>query len=226
MTTLVHPSENLSYIREGQPSAAGGMKERLQEMMPLLESIFGLADPLLWPHSLRVGKMARETAEVLGLRGQGLEQAEIAGYLHDAGRAVHDKRADASPVEGIIRPTDNGAHALRAAKIVSSLPWLSPVMPAVLFHHECWDGSGVPAGLRGESIPLGARIIAVVDAFDRMVGGSEPGAEQPINHALNTIRNERGHLYDSDVVNAFIDACSLSLTSKHLRGRPHFDLRY
>jgi len=160
------------------------------------------------------------------MRGGDLDQLEVAGYLHDIGRIIGGEAAPARPAGHPPRPTDNGAHCLRAAKIVSSLPWLTPIMPMVLFHHEYWDGSGVPAGLRGESIPLAARIIAVVDAFDRMIGSSAPGAEQPINKALETLRTERGRLYDPEVVNAFIDACSLSLTRKHLWGRPHLDLQY
>ncbi len=226
MTTQVRPYESPSPVSGGITTQPGHLRERLHEVMPLLESMFGLADSRLWAHSLRVGKMARETAEILGSRGCSLEEIEIAGYLHDVGRVVHDETPVHQTIEYPLRPQDNGAHSLRAAKIVSSLPWLTPMMPAVLFHHEHWDGSGVPAGLRGESIPLAARIIAVVDAFDRMVGGSVPGEEQPINQALETIRKERGRLFDADIVNAFIDACGLSLTRKHLWGRPHLDLTY
>ncbi len=226
MTTQVRPYERPSPVSEGPPIQSGHLRERLHDVMPLLESMFGLADSRLWSHSLRVGKMARETAEILGIRDCSLEEIETAGYLHDVGRVVHDDVAAQQAIEQPLRVTDNGAHCLRGAKIVSSLPWLTPMMPAVLFHHEHWDGSGVPAGLRGESIPLAARIIAVVDSFDRMVGGSAPGEEQPISQALETVRKERGRLFDADVVNAFIDACGLSLTRKHLRGRPHLDLTF
>ena len=225
MTTRISPKPYLSFVDEAPVIRAGSLRERLQDVMPLLESFFGLADPSLWAHCMRVGKMARETGELLGMKAATLDEIEVAGYLHDIGRVVHSDLQLHQPLE-VKGPldTDNAAHCLRSTKIVSSLPWLSPLMPTVLFHHERWDGSGAPAGLRGEAIPLPARIVAVVDTFDRMVGGSAPGTEQPINLALETIRNGRDRLYDPDVVNAFIDACGLSLTRKHLWGRPHLDL--
>jgi len=95
-------------------------------------------------------------------------------------------------------------HVAIGAEILSGIEFPFPVVPIVKCHHENWDGTGYPAGLRGEEIPLAARILTVVDCFDAVT------SERPYRRALSTVeafailRARRGTMYDPRVVDAFI----------------------
>ena len=94
---------------------------------------------------------------------------------------------------------------LESLKILDPLEFLKPAMPIIIYHHEKYDGTGYPEGLRGEEIPIGARIMAVADAFEAMVS-SRPYKDSriTISQALKEIKNNKGTQFDPDVVDAFI----------------------
>lgn len=89
-------------------------------------------------------------------------------------------------------------------RLIENIPFLKGAVPVVYCHHEHWDGSGYPQGLRGEEIPLGARIFAVVDAFDAMT------SDRPYSNAISfatartEIRRSAGTHFDPSVVDAFL----------------------
>jgi len=93
---------------------------------------------------------------------------------------------------------------LESLKILEPLEFLKPVMPIITYHHERYDGTGYPKGLKGDQIPIGARIMAVADAFEAMIS-SRPykGAKISISQALKEIKHNKGSQFDPDVVNAF-----------------------
>ena len=98
------------------------------------------------------------------------------------------------------------AHPRLGATIVASVPGLAECAPAILHHHEHYDGSGYPEGLAGESIPLEARILAVADAFANMISerGRQPGL--PWEEALEELKRHAGTRFDPTLVEAFVDA--------------------
>lgn len=164
-------------------------------------------------HLRRVSEYAVAVGEKLGLRGRDLETLHYASLLHDVGKlgvpeSVLGKEGplDAKETEMMRRHPEIGARMLERLEI------LSGAAPLVLHHQERFDGNlggqhpGYPRGLAGNAIPLGARIIAVVDAFDAMTTTRPYRPALPPEEAANVIRREKGHQFDPRVVDAFLDS--------------------
>jgi putative nucleotidyltransferase with HDIG domain len=111
-------------------------------------------------HAERVARVSGRLALAVGLTADEADTVALAGWLHDIGRLV------AHPGAGGI----GRRHPVIGAQLVAPFDVLSVVAPMIRHHHERLDGSGHPDGLRGDAIPVGARIIAVADAYDRLVG--------------------------------------------------------
>jgi two-component system cell cycle response regulator len=155
-------------------------------------------------HAERVAVMSVATAHEMGLRGEDLRVLRCAAALHDVGKVAID-RTLLTKRSGLTQSEieELRLHAALAVRVVSSLAWLQPALPLIRHHHERWDGSGYPDGLSGESIPLGARIAAVAEAFDMMTFGA--GFRDPVgpDAALEELRRCAGSQFDKAVVNAF-----------------------
>jgi HD-GYP domain-containing protein (c-di-GMP phosphodiesterase class II) len=95
-------------------------------------------------------------------------------------------------------------HAAVGADIISSINFPYPVEPIVRYHHENWDGTGYPTGLVGTAIPIGARILAVVDCFDALTSDRPYRGRMSDAEALKIIVDRRGKMYDPLVVDAFL----------------------
>src|SRR5439155_13407524 len=96
-------------------------------------------------------------------------------------------------------------HPEVGAEIISGVPFPYPVAPLILSHHERWDGKGYPSGLKGEEIPLGARILSVVDYFDALMSDRPYHKAMSVEAAANLLRQEGGKALDPRVVDTFID---------------------
>ena len=94
-------------------------------------------------------------------------------------------------------------HPFIGTKILHSVRLLEPVMPLVYHHHERFDGTGYPDGLRGEEIPLGARIISVADAFESMTSDRPYRKAMPVEEAMAELRYNAGRQFDPRVVEVF-----------------------
>jgi HD-GYP domain-containing protein (c-di-GMP phosphodiesterase class II) len=97
-------------------------------------------------------------------------------------------------------------HADIGADLLSSITFPYPVVPIVRHHHEQWDGNGYPSGISGSDIPLGARILAVVDCFDALTSDRPYRGRIRTEEAFTTLRERRGTMYDPLVVDRFIEA--------------------
>jgi putative nucleotidyltransferase with HDIG domain len=163
-------------------------------------------------HMQRVAIHSVRIATALGLEGEELEAVRLAALLHDVGKiGVPDRILfDSAPIAledvAVMR-----SHSELGARIAANAAILSHTAPMIRAHHERWDGrtegpyAGYPDGLEGEEIPLGARIIAVADAFDTMTTNrpyrKAPGREW----ALSCLLEERGRQFDPTVVDAFVE---------------------
>ncbi len=130
-------------------------------------------------------------------------------FLHDIGKIGIPERILSKPGpltddEWAIMRT----HPLLGAQILSPVRFLHPALPIVEAHHEKWDGSGYPRGLRGEAIPLGARIFALVDAFDAMTSDRPYRRSLTFEKALEQISKAAGTQFDPEVVRCFVDLCA------------------
>jgi len=135
---------------------------------------------------------------------EGIKSLEYASLLHDIGIIdvpfeVLSKREQLSPEEfKLIR-----SHTAHSVALIKPVGFLKPVLPLILYHHEKYDGTGYPARLKKEQIPLGARIIAVVDAYEAMVQGRPYRAALGIPQAIAELRANSGTQFDPRVVEAF-----------------------
>jgi HD-GYP domain-containing protein (c-di-GMP phosphodiesterase class II) len=163
-------------------------------------------------HLRRVSEYAVAAGEKLGLRGRELETLHYASLLHDVGKlgvpeSVLGKEGPLDPVETDLMRR----HPEIGARMLERLELLRGAAPLVLHHQERFDGEldgqhpGYPRGLAGEEIPLGARIIAVVDAYDAMTTTRPYREAVPQDEAAAVLRHERGRQFDPRVVDAFLD---------------------
>jgi putative two-component system response regulator len=156
-------------------------------------------------HLHRVADHAVELARRLGMGEREIESVRLGGLLHDIGKiAVPDrvlhKTAPLDRTEfGIVR-----RHPTVGAEIVRPLRPFDGPESAVLHHHEHFDGSGYPYGLKGDRIPLAARIVAVADAFDAMTTDRPYRAARPHAEALQRLEDGRAKQWDPSVVDAFM----------------------
>jgi putative nucleotidyltransferase with HDIG domain len=176
--------------------------------LALLSSTIESRDPFARGHASRVEVLAHVLARRLGLDRQVLMRLRLGALLHDIGKlavpeAVLVKPGALNDVERaqIRRHPGAGAWMLRAIGVASE------ALPGVLFHHERWDGRGYPAGLAGESIPLEARILAVVDSFDAITSVRPYRRARPAADALEELDRCAGSQFDPAIVDAFIAVC-------------------
>jgi diguanylate cyclase (GGDEF)-like protein len=162
--------------------------------------------PDLDAHLGGVASLAREVARALSVSAEGIDEVTRAAELHDIGKmavpdAILDKPAGLDEAERtMIRQ-----HTIIGERILSVAPALRTVGTLVRHSHERWDGHGYPDGLAGEEIPLGARIIAVCDAFDAMTTDRPYQSAVPLEEALAELRNCAGGQFDPTVVDVFCE---------------------
>jgi response regulator RpfG family c-di-GMP phosphodiesterase len=159
-------------------------------------------------HSSRVSRYAVKTAAPLGFTDDALEHIRLGGELHDIGKIGTREAILNKP-----GPLDSDEfqhvkeHSALGEKILAPFLGQSPsVLRVVRSHHERLDGSGFPDGLKGDRIPLEARIVAVVDAFDAMTTNRAYRALRSASEAIQELRRCAGIQFDADVVEAFIRA--------------------
>ena len=161
--------------------------------------------PELDEHSNHVAKLTVRVARQLGMSGEERDEVARAAQLHDVGKvgmpdAVLGKPGGLSRSEWALVRT----HTIDGERILGGAPALRSVARLVRASHECWDGSGYPDGLRGEEIPLGARIISVCDAYSAMTFERAYRRATPHEVACRELRRCAGEQFDPAVVEAFL----------------------
>ena len=156
-------------------------------------------------HSRRVAQLAQEIAAAMGLPRSEAQALYRGGLLHDIGKigipdAVLHKPGPLSEHEWQVMRT----HPRLGHQVLERVAFLRPAIPVVLHHHERYDGGGYPEGLKGEEIPLIARVFAVADAFDAMTSDRPYRPALPVHEALQEIVRHCGTQFDPDVVAALL----------------------
>lgn len=163
-------------------------------------------DQITHGHIRRVQIYAVGLARHVGVADHTLLKAvEAAALLHDMGKLAVPEHILNKP--GKLTPAEfekMKLHAGVGADILSAIEFPYPVVPIVRHHHENWDGSGYPTGLRGTAIPIGARILSVVDCFDALTSDRPYRPRLSDEDALDILRERRGTMYDPLVVDTFI----------------------
>ena len=164
----------------------------------------GAREPQLLIHTEAVAELARALATVLGLEAETRDVVARAAELHDVGKvAIPDAILAKSGPLNADEQAFMRRHTVIGEAIVGAAPALRPVAAIVRASHERWDGGGYPDGLAGEAIPLGARIVAVCDAFSAMVQDRPYGEVLGERDALAELRRCAGSQFDPEVVAAF-----------------------
>jgi putative nucleotidyltransferase with HDIG domain len=163
-------------------------------------------DQITHGHIRRVQTYAVGLARRVGVSEPALLQAiEAAALLHDMGKLavpeyILNKPGKLSHAEF----EKMKRHAPVGADLLSAIHFPYPVVPIVRHHHENWDGTGYPAGLQGIDIPIGARVLAVVDCFDALTSDRPYRPKLPDNEAIRILLERRGSMYDPLIVDTFI----------------------
>jgi diguanylate cyclase (GGDEF)-like protein/putative nucleotidyltransferase with HDIG domain len=152
-------------------------------------------------HLQRVRTYAVEIAKEIGLSSDEIEALRAAALLHDIGKLAVPEHIINKP--GRLTPEEfekMKVHPLVGAEILDRVAFPYPVAPIVRSHHERWDGSGYPAGLAGEEIPIGARILAVVDCLDALASDRQYRPAMPLDRAMDRVTERAGTWFDPKVV--------------------------
>src|SRR5271165_3695570 len=183
-------------------------------------------------HLQRVRTYAVEIAREIGLSPDEIEALRAAALLHDIGKLAVPEHIINKP--GRLTPEEfekMKVHPLVGAEILERVAFPYPVAPIVRSHHERWDGSGYPAGLSGEEIPIGARILAVVDCLDALASDRQYRPAMPLDQAMRHVKERADTWFDPKIVSLlerrYVDLEKLAQTqeaaflpsrfSKHLR---------
>jgi HD-GYP domain-containing protein (c-di-GMP phosphodiesterase class II) len=176
--------------------------------VPLLDTLtraLDAQDPDAARHASRVSTLAVVLARRLGWRD--FEALRLGGTVHDLGKLavpqrVLMKRTALTPAE-LARIRE---HPSAGARLLAPITRVRPALPYVLFHHERWDGDGYPTGRGGAEIPFGARVLAVVDAFDAMTSDRPYRRALPVEAAVEEVARCAGGQFDPVVARAFVGA--------------------
>ena len=166
-------------------------------------------DPYLRGHSARVADLAATIASQMELGDEEVEQVRVAGRLHDIGKigtreSVMEKQGPLSPEE-----YDHvKQHVIIGSQILAPLHHLGPVISFVRSHHERWDGSGYPDGLKGEDIPVGARVIGAAEVYDALTTSRPYQDKLTAEQAVEHMADLAGKVLDPKVYEALASVVS------------------
>ncbi|MBE7706600.1 MAG: HD domain-containing protein [Cyanobacteria bacterium SIG30] len=193
-------------LTSSKSSILKDLKELFYKTIKSIASALDAKDPYTHGHSVRVTLYALILSNALGLNDKELEEIETAGLLHDIGKI-------AIPQSILCKPgklTDDEykvmkLHPENSERLIMSIKKLNGISSWVKTHHERWDGKGYPNGLRGEAIPLSARIIAIADTYDAMT--STRSYRQALSHevAIEEIQKCAGSQFDPNLASKFIE---------------------
>lgn len=191
---------------QDQIAHLGQVNRQYIAVIEALAQAIDAKDQVTHDHIRRVQTESGRLARTLGIHEEDQLQAIMAAsLLHDVGKLsipehILNKPGKLTALEfGVMK-----GHAAAGADILSVVGFPYPVVPIVRHHHENWDGTGYPDGLSGEGIPIGARILSVVDCFDALTSHRPYRPRLDVAAALQIIVDRRGTMYDPRVVDAFL----------------------
>jgi len=179
-------------------------------------------DPYTYGHSRKVNTYAVALAETIGLSPEEVSRVSTAALLHDIGKiGVPDKVLNK---KGKLNREDWEAiksHPKLGATIVGNVPNLVPCVSSILHHHERWDGSGYPEGLKGEEISIEARILAIADSFEAMSSARPYRPALCAEKVLKELRGGAGSQFDPELVKVFIDLIKAGFPERRQQAKTH-----
>lgn len=190
--------------KEESASMTNQMFAEYEAVFRALTTVIDAKDHYTASHSQNVSYYATELARALKLNPEEIEIVKEAGLLHDIGKigvpeAILQKPGRLNDEEFKIMKS----HVEQSVEILHHLSGMEYILPAVLGHHEKYDGSGYPLGKKGEDIPLSARILTVVDSFDAMMSTRPYKPPYPVDFALHQLLVSSGSQFDPEIAEKF-----------------------
>jgi len=202
-------AENASDVKVGGHRGSG------------LSAVYALAaavdvkDHYTYGHSRKVNTYAVVLAEAMGLPSGEVSRISTSALLHDIGKiGIPDRILNKKGGLDDDEWENIKSHPRLGASIVGNVPDLAPCVGNILYHHERWDGTGYPEGLRGKSIPIGARILAIADSFAAMASARPYREALSDMEALERLRHGSGSQFDPELLGVFIEEVEAGLPHK------------
>ena len=201
LTGSVHVMHDITERKEAESALKSASLETLETMSRLVEA----SDPYTAGHSKRVTELAVQIAKEMGIPDDQIEVLRTAGFLHDLGKVgipdtVLNKPTRLTQAEQVMIQH----HPVLSAETSERVAAFKEAVPVIRHHHENWDGTGYPNGLRGEEIPLLARILSVADSYDAMTSERPYRRARTTQEALAEMDRCSGSQWDPTVVEAFV----------------------
>jgi HD-GYP domain-containing protein (c-di-GMP phosphodiesterase class II) len=225
------------YVRYGPVSALGvsvplfGLRqlyktnwqlERVnEELLQIMVAAIEARDPYTSGHSQRVSVYSRIVAKAAGLSDRATDRVATAALLHDVGK-IHEEFAPILRKPGRLTAEEFAVmktHSEKGATLVSKVSQFTDLVPAIRSHHEAWDGTGYPNALRGEEIPLAARVIALADTIDAMTTDRPYRAALTESAVREEIKLQLGHQFDPIIAASLISDSKWAPMARALSAR-------
>jgi HD-GYP domain-containing protein (c-di-GMP phosphodiesterase class II) len=175
--------------------------------LALLSRALATRDPEARAHSTRVTALAVLVARRLDWTDHELAPLRLGGTLHDVGKLGVPERILRKPGRlTVVETAQIRAHPALGVRLLAAIPDARRALPYVLYHHERWDGGGYPSGRARDEIPLGARVLAVADAFDAMTCDRPYRRALTVGQALAELERCAGSQFDPTVARVFLAA--------------------
>lgn len=206
---IVMAIKNIQLYREQEKLIMGTIKS----LVTVLDSKM----PSAYTHTPYFSRLVKALAVEMNLRKKDTDSLKYASLLHDAGKInipteILTKSSQLTGEEyDIIK-----RHPLKSAEIIKHLQILKPVVPIIVHHHEKYNGTGYPSRLKKGKIPIGARIMAVADAFDAMVYGRPYKERMSVEDALEEIKKNSGTQFDPQIVKSLVKISKNKKLKKYL----------
>jgi HD-GYP domain-containing protein (c-di-GMP phosphodiesterase class II) len=203
----VSPNIHLKHMEEHVVALRSSLVCAFNQLLDLKDLNTGV-------HSTRLAEWALHVAGELGLGQSYLGDIEVAALLHDMGKigisdAILNKPSKLTFEEYELMKK----HPEYGWAVLRQVPGMEQASLMILHHHESYDGKGYPGGLRGEEIPIGSRIVSVIDAFDAMVSSRPYRQGLPFEEAERRLLEASGTQFDTRVVNSFIPLARAEMSS-------------
>jgi HD-GYP domain-containing protein (c-di-GMP phosphodiesterase class II) len=201
-------TDRLEHFINDLQRAADENRELFIGTVKALSAAIDGKDPYTRGHSERVSRISVAVAQRLGMPDEEVENIRISALLHDVGKIGIDDNILKKPAALTTEEFEiMKQHPQKGYKIMSQIPAMKDFLPGMYMHHEMIDGNGYPQGLKGEEIPMQARIVAVADTFDAMTTDRPYQKAMKFDDALALVKKFIGTRYDERVVYALVEAC-------------------
>jgi len=172
-------------------------------------------DPYTRGHSERASQFARQIALEMNLSQEMIEIIDIAARVHDIGKVIVSDGILLKP--DVLTPSERAEvqrHPTQSVEILRFIDFLKDALPVIEHHHEHWDGKGYPRGLKEEQIPLGARVLAVADAYDALTSARPYRLAKSNRQAIKVLKEGAGTQWDPTIVKTLVNILRRDASSK------------